>query len=123
MAAVAGDVVQLQPSGAVAVNGVPRAAPPLQCDERTPPSVFPGKAAGSTSDARTIPDGTIFVLGDCPARSTDSRAWGPLPLESVVARPVVRVWPPERQGTIDESLDLNPFLRLVQGGGGSGERK
>ena len=115
VAAVAGDTVELLPSGGVAVNGVPRAPPPLQCDEPPPPSIFPGKAEGELSDARTIPAGTLFVLGDCPARSTDSRAWGPLPLESVVARPVVRIWPPERQGTIDESTDLNPFRRLLPG--------
>ena len=50
------------------------------------------------------------MLGDCPARSTDSRAWGPLPVESVVARPVVRVWPLDRQGAIDASVPLKRVL-------------
>ena len=63
---------------------------------------------------RVIPDDSIFVLGDCPERSTDSRAWGPLPIRNVVARPVVRVWPLDRQGAIVEEEDLNPFRRAAE---------
>ena len=29
----------------------------------------------------------------------------------VVARPVVRIWPPERFGAIEAGTDLNPFRR------------
>ena len=106
VAALAGDTVELLPDGNVAVNGVPRKAPPLQCDEAA------GTQKGSSAEvSRVIPDGQVFVLGDCPARSTDSRTWGPLPMENVVARPVVHVWPLERRGTIDASVDLNPFVR------------
>ena len=39
--------------------------------------------------------------------------WGPLAVSRVVARPVVRVWPPERYGAIDTSTDLNPFRRAL----------
>ena len=59
-----------------------------------------------------IPPGTVFVLGDCEARSSDSRAWGPLEVNQIRARPVVRVWPPDRFGAIETSEDLNPFRRL-----------
>ena len=60
---------------------------------------------------KTVPSGTVFVLGDCEARSTDSRVWGPLETSRVAGRPVVRIWPLERAGTIDTSADLNPFRR------------
>ena len=60
---------------------------------------------------KTIPPRAIFVLGDCEARSTDSRVWGPIEESRVVARPFVRIWPPERVGAVDDSTDLNPFRR------------
>ena len=107
VAALAGDTVSLLPDGAVAVNGVPRKAPRLECTDQGVGTQQ--RSSGTVS--RVIPDGQVFVLGDCPARSTDSRTWGPLPVENVVARPVVRVWPLGRRGTIDTSLDLNPFVR------------
>ena len=34
--------------------------------------------------ARVVPKGELFVLGDCPARSTDSRTWGTLRTDKVV---------------------------------------
>lgn len=64
----------------------------------------------SASTTRNIPPGSVFVLGDCPPSSVDSRSWGPLPVENVRARPFVRVLPFARAGMID-TRDLNPFAR------------
>lgn len=61
--------------------------------------------------ARVIPQGSVFVLGDCEGRSTDSRVWGPLEARRVMARPVVRIWPLDRIGAIEKTEDLNPFRR------------
>ena len=55
--------------------------------------------------SRVIPEGSLFVLGDCEARSVDSRVWGPLAENRIVARPVVRIWPPDRMGDIDTGGD------------------
>ena len=35
-----------------------------------------------------VPPGKIFVLGDCPAASRDSRQWGPLPADSILGQVV-----------------------------------
>lgn len=98
VAAVAGDVVELLDDGGVAVNGKPRTLPPNACSD----DIGNGAGAGTAGirRPRTVPEDEVFVLGDCPARSTDSRSWGTLPLDNVVARPVVRVWPLDRRGDI-----------------------
>ncbi|MCU1450328.1 MAG: Signal peptidase [Acidimicrobiales bacterium] len=43
---------------------------------------------------------TVTVLGDNRAASTDSRTFGPVPLELVRGRAVYRYWPEHRRGRI-----------------------
>jgi signal peptidase I len=40
-----------------------------------------------------VPLGSIYVLGDNRAQSDDSRAFGPVPIESVIGRATLVVWP------------------------------
>jgi signal peptidase I len=40
----------------------------------------------------TVPDGTIFCLGDNRDNSLDSRFWGPVPLDFVKGRAVLIYW-------------------------------
>ena len=41
-----------------------------------------------------------FVLGDNPARSTDSRAFGPVPADRIIGRAWLRIWPPKEWGRV-----------------------
>jgi len=53
---------------------------------------WPDRGAAST--------GAAWVRGDNEARSVDSRAFGPVPLDRIRGRVVFRYWPPSRAGPI-----------------------
>ncbi len=44
----------------------------------------------------TLKDNEFFVMGDNRAGSFDSRAWGPVPAELIVGRPIMRLLPAHR---------------------------
>ena len=71
VAAVAGDVVRMDGGGSVTVN---RAGP----DEEIPAYV-----QGELAYPFTVPQGSLYVLGDRRTDTQDSRDFGPIPIERV----------------------------------------
>lgn len=71
--AVAGDVVMLDESGNVSVNGV----------NQRQDLPFPTYPKGETEYPIRVPDGCVYVLGDYRTNTVDSRDLGPVPLETV----------------------------------------
>ena len=75
-----GDTVAIQ-NGIVSVNGVVIDEPYIQ-------------AAPTYSSSWVVPDGQYFVLGDNRNNSSDSHAWGFLPIDHILGKALVVYWPP-----------------------------
>lgn len=72
--------------GAIVIDGRPLREPYLH-----------GVSFGDFGPA-TVREGHLWVMGDNRGASSDSRTFQDIPIESVVGRAVVRVWPPSRVG-------------------------
>ena len=81
--AVGGQTVQIR-DGRVYVNSQPLREPYLRVDTQ-----------GDYGPA-VVPASDIFVLGDNRGNSEDSRAFGFVPVSSIVGEAVVVYWPPQR---------------------------
>lgn len=46
-------------------------------------------------DIWMVPEDALFVMGDNRENSSDSRAWGMVPMENVIGKAEVVYWPPE----------------------------
>ena len=59
-----------------------------------------------------VPPESYFVIGDNRNGSSDSRHWGPVPLENIVGKVLVRYWPPYEFSFMSEpsraSVDNHP---------------
>jgi signal peptidase I len=93
IAAVAGDVVTVRANGQVLVND--------RADGRNRDlCAGPGVESYLEPGNLELKPGEVAVLGDCARVSIDSRVWGPLPSGDIVGRPLLRLWPISRFGSI-----------------------
>lgn len=59
------------------------------------------------ASAIIVPEGDIFVMGDNRPRSSDSREFGPVPVDTVIGFVFYRYFPPNQTGWIKNPLPLN----------------
>jgi signal peptidase I len=85
---VPGDEVTVG-NGEVIVNGI----------ELTEPYI---SAAPNYNGSWTVPDGSLFVLGDNRNSSSDSHAWGFVPLDQVVGKALFVYWPLNKIGSLTQ---------------------
>jgi signal peptidase I len=85
--AVGGDTVDLR-DGDVFVNG--RIVEIPQARGRTL------SQAGPVTYPFTVPDGQVFVMGDNRTFSSDSRTFGPVPVQNIIGKVIIRFWPANR---------------------------
>lgn len=91
-----GDTIETR-DGVVYINDRELAEPYLAEGTRTGDS---GNGNNPAITRQVVPDGTVFVMGDNRANSHDSRYAdrGPIPIDSIVGRAFVLVWPPGEMG-------------------------
>ena len=65
-----------------------------------------GRGLGIKRIRMVRPDGAIWLEGDNPFGSTDSRQFGPLPAESLRGRVLLRLWP--RPGPVASRASKGP---------------
>jgi len=82
-----GDTVTIS-GGTVQVNGKPVSEPYIA-------------AAPIYNGEWSVPEGKLFVLGDNRNDSSDSHAWGLLPLENVIGKAILIYWPIPEWNLID----------------------
>jgi signal peptidase I len=92
---VGGDSVSIEENRLV-VNGSKVRKPPFLREN----SYFPRSLEGAVFEDVVVPDDHVMVFGDNSADSYDSRFWGPVHVDRIVGKVLVRFWPPSRIGPV-----------------------
>jgi len=114
--ALAGDTVEIHDKQ-LYLNGEPQLEPyVVHKDPQTwsdSPEVPPSRRIRDQFGPVTVPEGTIFCLGDNRDNSLDSRFWGPVPLDYLKGRAVLIYWSYEAQRSDGQWRGFLPRLKQL----------
>jgi len=96
-----GDIVKLQ-SNTFYVNENPVEEPYLR-----PGTIIFGGSYLSEGQEIIVPPGSYFVVGDNRPHSSDSREFGPIPLEDIIGVAFLRYWPFDKAGVLPHPVYNN----------------
>lgn len=88
-----GDEVVIE-NGRVIVNGIPLEEPYIAAPPRY-------------SGVWTVPEDSLFVLGDNRNDSSDSHTWGFVPMENLVGKAIAVYWPPQNMALVAHAEPLH----------------
>lgn len=89
-----GDHILIE-NGRVYINGE------LYEEDYLQPGVVTDNGKGYCTDL-TVPENTVFAMGDNRTQSTDCRSFGCIPLEKIESKVWIRIWPLNLFGKIDK---------------------
>ena len=82
--------------GRITVNGVPIDEPYVEDNSPLDQPPIPRQCTSRRFEELTVPAGEMFVMGDHRRVSQDARCQGPVPIDNVIGRAFVVVWPSSR---------------------------
>src|SRR4051794_28357802 len=82
--------------GRITVNGVPIDEPYVQENSPLDAPPNPNQCTSRRFAEVTVPAGDMFVMGDHRLVSQDARCQGPVPIDNIIGRAFVVVWPSSR---------------------------
>ncbi len=82
--------------GRITVNGKPVDEPYVEENSPLEAPPNPKQCTSRRFAEVTVPDGQMFVMGDHRLVSQDARCQGPVPIDNVIGRAFVVVWPSNR---------------------------
>jgi signal peptidase I len=92
----AGETIEIH-DGSVYVNGIKLDEPYIRAG-----ITDCGTTNGQPDPCPTVvvPEGSVFVLGDNRKNSSDSRVFGPVPIDNIIGKAIVTYWPLEDVGRV-----------------------
>ncbi len=97
--AIPGDTVKVQ-GGRVYVNDTLLKEPYIETDTEA----IEGGVLEENQEI-TVPDGSLFVMGDNRGHSSDSRVFGPIPMRDIVGKVFFRYFPAGKVGVVENPLE------------------